>query len=60
MAKRAPAAHRDVRKVNANDYTTSMTGLKFKIAYRKAEEQEEAAAPLPATKVKVVKRRRAG
>jgi hypothetical protein len=30
-------AHQNVCKLNANDYTTSMSGLKFKIAYRKAE-----------------------
>jgi len=30
-------AHQNVCKVNANDYTTSMSGLKFKVAYRKAE-----------------------
>lgn len=29
-------AHQNVCKVNANDYTTSMTGLKFKVAYKKA------------------------
>ena len=30
-------AHQNVRKLNADDYTTSMTGLKFKVAYKKAE-----------------------
>jgi hypothetical protein len=30
-------AHQNVCKVNANDYTTSMSGLKFKIAYKKAD-----------------------
>ena len=30
-------AHQNVRKLNANDYTTSMSGLKFKVAYKKAE-----------------------
>jgi hypothetical protein len=29
-------AHQNVAKLNANDYTTSMTGLKFKVAYKKA------------------------
>jgi hypothetical protein len=29
-------AHQNVSKLNANDYTTSMTGMKFKIAYKKA------------------------
>ena len=31
------AAHQNVSKLNANDYTTSMTGLKFKVAYKKAD-----------------------
>src|SRR5436305_1419517 len=30
-------AHQNVTKLNANDYTTSMSGLKFKIAYKKAD-----------------------
>src|SRR5688500_10974980 len=30
-------AHQNVTKLNANDYTTSMTGLKFKIAHRRAD-----------------------
>lgn len=30
-------AHQNVCKLNANDYTTSMTGLKFKIAHRRAD-----------------------
>jgi hypothetical protein len=29
-------AHQNVRKLNANEYTTSMAGLKFKIAHRRA------------------------
>jgi hypothetical protein len=29
-------AHQNVTKLNANDYTTSMTGLKFKIAHKRA------------------------
>src|SRR4029453_13321474 len=29
-------AHQNVTKLNANDYTTSMTGLKYKIAHRRA------------------------
>ncbi len=29
-------AHQNVNKLNANDYTTSMSGLKFKVAYKKA------------------------
>ncbi|PYQ29015.1 MAG: hypothetical protein DMF56_12075 [Acidobacteria bacterium] len=38
-------AHQNVCKLNANDYTTSMTGLKFKIAYRKAETGKWSATP---------------
>lgn len=30
-------AHQHVRKLNANDYTTSLTGLKFKLAHRRAD-----------------------
>jgi hypothetical protein len=30
-------AHQNVRKLNANDYTTSLTGLKFKLAHKRAE-----------------------
>src|SRR5437870_12926456 len=30
-------AHQNVCKINANDYTTSLSGLTFKIAYRKAD-----------------------
>jgi hypothetical protein len=30
------AAHQTVRKLNANDYTTSMSGLKFKVAHKRA------------------------
>jgi hypothetical protein len=30
-------AHQNVTKLNANDYTTSMTGLKFKIAHKRAD-----------------------
>ena len=29
-------AHQTVRKLNANDYTTSMTGYKYKVAHRRA------------------------
>lgn len=29
--------HQNVAKLNANDYTTSMTGLKFKIAHKRAD-----------------------
>jgi hypothetical protein len=30
-------AHQNVRKLNANDYTTSLTGLKFKLAHKRAD-----------------------
>ena len=30
-------AHQNVRKLNANDYSTSMAGLKFKVAHRRAD-----------------------
>lgn len=30
------AAHQTVTKLNANDYTTSMTGLKYKVAHKRA------------------------
>lgn len=30
-------AHQNVTKLNANDYTTSMTGLKFKLSHKRAE-----------------------
>jgi hypothetical protein len=29
-------AHQNVRKLNANDYSTAMTGLKFKVAHKRA------------------------
>jgi hypothetical protein len=29
-------AHQTVKKLNANDYTTSMTGMKYKLAHRRA------------------------
>jgi hypothetical protein len=38
-------AHQNVCKLNANDYTTSMTGLKFKIAYKKSETGKWSATP---------------
>ena len=37
--------HQNVHKLNANDYTTSMTGLKFKIAYKKADSDKWSASP---------------
>ncbi len=30
-------AHQTVRKLNANDYTTAMSGLKFKLAHKRAD-----------------------
>jgi hypothetical protein len=38
-------AHQNVTKLNANDYTTSMAGLKFKVAYKKAESGKWSASP---------------
>lgn len=38
-------AHQNVCKLNANDYTTSMSGLKFKIAYRRADTGKWSATP---------------
>jgi hypothetical protein len=38
-------AHQNVNKLNANDYTTSMTGLKFKVAYKKADTGKWSASP---------------
>jgi hypothetical protein len=32
-------AHQNVRKLNANDYTTSMTGLKYKLAHKRADKE---------------------
>jgi len=33
-------AHQNVRKLNANDYTTSMTGLKYKLAHKRADKDK--------------------
>lgn len=33
-------AHQDVRKLNANDYTTSLTGLKYKLAHKRADKDK--------------------
>jgi hypothetical protein len=30
-------AHQNVTKLNANEYTTSMTGMKFKLAHRRVD-----------------------
>jgi hypothetical protein len=38
-------AHQNVRKLNANDYTTSLTGLKFKIAHMRADTEKWSATP---------------
>jgi len=38
-------AHQNVRKLNANDYTTSMAGLKFKIAHKRAGSEKWSATP---------------
>jgi hypothetical protein len=32
-------AHQNVRKLDANSYTTSMTGLKYKLAHKRAERE---------------------
>jgi len=33
-------AHQHVRKLNANDYTTALTGLKYKLAHKRAEKDK--------------------
>lgn len=38
-------AHQNVRKISANDYTTSLSGLKFKIAHRRADSGKWSATP---------------
>jgi hypothetical protein len=38
-------AHQNVRKLNANDYTTALTGLKFKVAHKRAERGTWSATP---------------
>jgi hypothetical protein len=37
-------AHQNVRKLNANDYTTSMTGLKYKLAHKRADKEKWSAS----------------
>src|SRR5207253_126675 len=32
-------AHQTVRKLNANDYSTSMTGLKYKLSHKRADHE---------------------
>jgi hypothetical protein len=38
-------AHQNVRKLNANDYTTSLGGLKFKVAHKRASDDKWSASP---------------
>lgn len=38
------AAHQNVKKLNANDYTTSMSGLKFKVAHKRADNEKWSAS----------------
>jgi hypothetical protein len=33
-------AHQNVRKLNANDYTTTLTGLKYKLAHKRADKSK--------------------
>lgn len=33
-------AHQNVKKLNANDYTTSMTGIKYKLAHKRANKDK--------------------
>ncbi|WP_276374537.1 hypothetical protein [Chryseolinea sp. H1M3-3] len=33
-------AHQNVKKLNANDYTTSMTGLKYKLSHKRATKEK--------------------
>jgi hypothetical protein len=37
-------AHQMVKKLNANDYSTSMTGLKFKLAHKRADKKKWSAS----------------
>jgi hypothetical protein len=38
-------AHQDVHKLNANDYTTVMTGLKYKLGHKRADKDKWNATP---------------
>src|SRR5436189_4397713 len=38
-------AHQIVRRLNANDYSTSMTGVKFKLAHKRADRETWSASP---------------
>src|SRR5439155_6389567 len=37
-------AHQNVTKLNANDYSTSMTGVKFKLAHKRADQEKWSAS----------------
>jgi hypothetical protein len=37
-------AHQNARKLNANEYTTSMTGIKYKLAHRRTAGEEWSAS----------------
>jgi hypothetical protein len=39
-------AHQNVRKLDANSYTTSMTGLKYKLAHKRAEREKWSATDI--------------
>jgi hypothetical protein len=38
-------AHQNVTKLNANDYSTSMTGVKLKLAHKRADQEKWSASP---------------
>src|SRR4051794_30282094 len=38
-------AHQNATKLNANDYSTSMTGVKFKLAHKRADKDRWSASP---------------
>src|SRR5262249_246659 len=38
-------AHQNVTKLNANDYSTSMTGVKFKLAHKRAGQEKWSSSP---------------
>lgn len=37
-------SHQNVKKINANDYTTTMSGLKYKLAHKRADKDKWSAA----------------
>lgn len=37
-------AHQNVKKLNANDYSTSLTGMKFKVAHKRADSEKWSAS----------------